>query len=153
MPMRPLALARAAVVVALVSASVGAYAMLESEAIIKYRQGVMKAIGGHMAASAQVVRGKVDQAEALEAHAAAIAALSKNVPELFPEGSDFGETDAKIAIWDDWSGFEEAARKSSEAAQAYQEAAGSGDRAAVAAAFKDLSDTCKGCHEDYRVKD
>ena len=37
----------------------GTHAEADPENLIKYRQGAMSALGGHMGASAQIVRGKV----------------------------------------------------------------------------------------------
>ena len=39
----------------------------ESEDIIKYRQAVMKAIGGHMSATSLIVRGKITDKALLKA--------------------------------------------------------------------------------------
>ena len=46
---------------------------------IKYRQGVMKAIGGHAGAIAQIAYGGVDHGGHLADHANAFAALTKMV--------------------------------------------------------------------------
>lgn len=132
----------------------GAAAQLESESIIKYRQGAMKALGGHMGAMSQIVRGKVDYGDHLPEHARAAADLARRVAAMFPEGSDFGETDALMAVWDEPEKFEEAAQASADAAAAFAEAAeGGADRATLVKAFKDLGGSCKGCHEDFRRKD
>ena len=123
------------------------------ENYIKYRQATMKAIGGHMGASSQIVRGKVSPEGHLVMHADALAALSSDLTALFPEGSDFGETKAKDAIWENWSDFEKAAADAKQATSEFAAAAGSGDADRIKAAHKALGKACKGCHEDYRVED
>ena len=125
----------------------------DPENYIKYRQAVMKAIGGHMSASSQIVRGKVPEGAQLAMHAQALADLSGNVTRLFPAGSDFGETRAKEAIWEDWAKFEQAANAAKDATAAFAAAVAGGDSEKIAAAQKDVGKSCKGCHKDFRQKD
>jgi cytochrome c556 len=120
---------------------------------IKYRQNYMKAIGGHMGSANQLVRGKVDRQGHLMRHATALTQLTKDLPVLFPEGSDFGETDAKEEIWSDWEAFEQAANKTSKASAAFANAVQSGNGDAINEHFKDLGEACKGCHKKYREEE
>ncbi len=131
----------------------GVYAESDPDNIIKYRRNVMKALGGHMGATAQIVRGKVAYGDHLAFHAESIEAISRRVGEMFPEDSDFGETKAKEAIWEKPDEFEEAVEKAEMAAAAYLAAAGGSDQAAIGTAFRSLSDACKGCHKKFREKD
>lgn len=123
------------------------------EDYIKYRQAMMKAIGGHTGAASQIVRGKVAPEGDLLMHAKALAELNANITRLFPEGSDFGETKAKEEIWAQWDKFEQAAGNAEKATAAFSEAVTGGDAAQIAKAFKDVGKSCKGCHKDFRVKD
>lgn len=125
----------------------------EPENYIKYRQAMMTAIGGHNGAATQIMRGKVDPEGDLVIHANALAALSSNIPRLFPEGSDFGETKAKDEIWSQWDKFEQAANDAKMATAAFSEAVSSGDADRIAKTFKDVGDSCKGCHKEFRQKD
>lgn len=126
----------------------------QPENYIKYRQAMMKAIGGHMSAISQLVRGKVANNGDLAMHASALAALNKDLTRLFPEGSDFGETQAKAVIWDEWEKFDKAAGEAAKATAALADAASGGaDAAQIAAAHKAVGQSCKGCHEDFREKD
>ncbi len=106
-----------------------------------------------MGASAQIVRGKVDYQDHLLFHAESIEALSRRVSELFPDGSDFGETGAKEVIWEKWDDFQEAARKGRQAAADYLAAVKSGDKAAIGKSFRALADACKKCHKKFREED
>ena len=129
-------------------------AEVEPENWIKYRQGSMKALGGHMAASAQLVRGRVEGEGLLAMHADSLARLSSDLPTMFPEGSDFGETDAREEIWQSWDQFEKTARDSAAAARAFAEAVKGGAAPEEAAErFKTLADSCKACHKDFRVEE
>lgn len=140
--------------IALLALTVTTSAMaMEPENYIKYRQAMMDAVGGHMGASTQIVRGKVDLQEDLQMHAKALAALNANLVRLFPQGSDFGETKATAAVWDEPDKFQQAADAARDATAAFASAVEGGDAAAIAAAHKDVGKSCKGCHEDFRQKD
>jgi len=130
-----------------------ALAEADPENVIKYRRASMKSLGGHMGAMAQIVRGKVDYRDQLVLHAEAVAAVSKSLLTLFPEGSDFGETRAKESVWEKWEEFEKAAGKGEKAAADFLATARGADQAAMGKAFKALSDACKGCHKTFREKE
>ena len=114
---------RTTIIAALLVAAAPAALAEDPEDFIKYRQAVMKAIGGHTGAASQIVRGKVNPEGALGMHANALAELSKDLTGLFPEGSDFGETKAKEEIWSDWAKFEKAADDARTATAAFAERA------------------------------
>ncbi len=124
----------------------------EPEDQIKYRKAVMKVIGGHMGGISAILRGKVDNSADLKAHAMGMAAASVMARGLFPEGSDFGETRTRDTVWSDAAGFASAVERFEQTASAFNSAVESGDRAAMGRAMKDLGGSCKGCHDDYRVK-
>lgn len=126
--------------------------MEQAEAAIQYRQNVMKAIGGLMGTSVGQLRDGLAYGPEMAKVASALQALTHDIPALFPEGSDFGETDAKSEVWEDRKGFEEAASKMREQVDAFSSAVNTGDRKKMLGAFRDMGDACKGCHEDFRVK-
>lgn len=113
----------------------------------------MKAIGGHMGASASIIRGKVKYDSDLLDHARAIEAMSKDIPGLFPADSDIGVTAAKEEIWTKRKAFEKASYDSKKAASAFVKAVKSKNKSSMQAAFRDLGASCKACHKDFRVKD
>jgi len=125
----------------------------DSEDIIKYRQKAMSSQGAHVSAMAQIVRGKVSYTGHMRSHAVGVAGVAAHVKSMFPEGSDFGVTDAKMAVWENRADFEKAADESKEAADALVVAVDSGDGTAIGEAFKTLSQSCKGCHEDFKKED
>ena len=137
----------------LVGMAGGVTAESDPENVIKYRQGSMSALGGHMSASAQIVRGKVNYGDHLLFHAEAIEAISRRVSELFPEGSDFGETEAKAEIWEQWDEFQTVSRKAQQAAGDYLVAVKGGDKAVIGKSFRSLADACKQCHKKFREQD
>ena len=63
---------------------------------MKYRQSVMKAIGGHMGSIAAVVKGEVSHGPHVANHARGIKDMSLIVPDIFPPNStydDYNKTD------------------------------------------------------------
>ncbi len=125
----------------------------EPEDVIKYRQNVMKANGAHMAAAGAILQGKVGYKAHLSEHAKALAAINKDIPGLFPKGSDFGDTEALDAVWSKRADFEKRAKDTQTKADAFAKVAAGGDMKAASAKFKELSDSCKACHKDYRKEE
>ena len=140
--------------VAGIAATLGAVgASEESAGIIKYRQAVMSAQGGHMSALARVVQGEADFAADIPAHARALSDLSTMVIPTFPEGSLEGaETDALPVIWEDWDDFTVAADALETASEDLVAAAEGGDMTAIAAAFGEVGRTCRSCHDTFRAE-
>lgn len=131
----------------------GAAFAAEPEDIIKYRQSVMKANGAHMAAAGAIINGKVDFKGQLGDHAKALQAINKDINSLFPKDSDFGETKALDAVWKNNADFQKRAKESAQKADALAKTVAAGDSKNYGARFKELSDTCKACHKDYRKEE
>lgn len=127
----------------------------DPKSLAEYRKKVMDSMGGHAGAIAAMVKQEVSY-DHLQAHADAIAATAPIVGDIFPENSgpdDYDDTDALPAIWEKPDAFKQAVEKFQAAAAAFPEAAASGDRATVMAAFKDLGGACGNCHETFRADD
>ena len=71
---------------------------------------------------------------------------------MFPAGSDKGETKALPTVWSDMAGFQAASKNADAAYDKLAVAAGSGDLAALTAAFGDTGKACGACHEKFRAK-
>jgi cytochrome c556 len=82
----------------------------------------------------------------------ATAAWAKQIPTLFPPGSDKGDTKALPEIWSDNAGFMKAAAELGTAADKLTAAAKANDKDAFAAALKDVGGACGACHKTYRAK-
>lgn len=124
----------------------------DTDGDIKYRQSVMRAVGGHMGAMVTIVKGQGGSKSDLAGHAHALAELSKIAGTIFPEGSDFGETRALPDIWEKPAEFKQAVTAfQTEAAKLAQVAKG-GDMSAFAAQIKNLGGACGGCHKKFREK-
>lgn len=135
------------------AAALPAAAVAESdpEDIIKYRQNVMKANGANMGAMAAILQGKVPEyKDRLGDHARGVQAGTKNIPALFPKGSDFGDTEALESVWKNPVEFKKRSDDTSKKADALAKAVAGGDMKAIQARFRELSDSCKACHKDFR---
>jgi cytochrome c556 len=117
---------------------------------IKYRKGIMKAVGGTMGSLAAVLKN-----QAPKEHARPLAMTMRNlasiVPEIFPASSDFGETAALPAIWEKPAEFKSALNAFTLAAAILPDAAAKGGED-YKIAFVALGKACKGCHETFRKK-
>lgn len=125
----------------------------EPEDVIKYRKNVMKANGAHVAAAGAIIQGKVDYQARLAEHARAIETINKDIVGLFPKDSDFGDTTALDAVWSKRAEFEKRARDAAQKSSAFARAVAAGDAKAYGAKFKELSDSCKACHKDFRKEE
>jgi cytochrome c556 len=79
-------------------------------------------------------------------HVNGLVALSGLVHTLFPEGSQGG--DALPAIWENPDDFASKVNDFESAAGALKAAMDSGGD--IGAAFQQVGQACKGCHDDYR---
>ena len=107
----------------------------------------MKGIGRELKADAPSV-------ETLRRHAGLIARYAPQIPSWFPAGTgpETGiRTHAKAEIWSDNRTFRQRAEALRVAADRFNQAALSGDVAAIRAAQPGLSDACKNCHERFRA--
>ncbi|MCH7486660.1 MAG: cytochrome c [Proteobacteria bacterium] len=132
-----------------------AQAVDEPENVIKYRQSVMKAIGGHTGAIVGVVKGEVSYVDHVAAHARGINEMSKLLAGLFPEGTsqfEFPNTRALPEIWDDFSKFEAAAKALEVESAKMVEVAASGDLGAIGGQLQNLGKACGSCHKSFRQK-
>lgn len=138
---------------ALVALPLWAFAAAEPEDIIKYRQNTMKANGAHMATMGAIISGKVDYKGQLADHARAVQAINKDIPGLFPKDSDFGDTKALDGVWSKRAEFEKRAKDTKEKSDALVKLVAGGDNKAIGAKFKELQDSCKACHKDFRKEE
>jgi cytochrome c556 len=134
-------------------AATAAFAADEPANLIKYRQAVMKAIGGHMGAIAGIAKGEVSFIDEVEGHALAINTMSGSLLRLFPKGSgtEAGDTRALPEIWQQWSDFEEAVESLKSESAKLAEVARGGDMGAIGAQVGALGKNgCGGCHKKFR---
>lgn len=144
----------AAAAVALTVLAPAAASAMEAEAAVKYRQEIMKAIGGHLTPVVMVLKGEVPYAEQMPANAALLAETAKLALLPFEQntaGSGI-KTTAKDEIWSEWEKFSGGMKKMEETTAQLAAAAESGDKAAIGEAIQAVGQTCKGCHDNFRTK-
>lgn len=148
--------------VALTAVTGTAHAAGDVDGMIKYRQNVMSALGGHVGAADRILRGQVPMRNQLKLHAEAAARITATVTTLFPKDTvppeaEFAgatvETKATDAIAAKPADFDKATRQAEQATAAFLKAINDGaDDATLAKTFKAVGQSCKGCHTDFRRK-
>jgi cytochrome c556 len=129
-----------------------ATAQADDETTIKYRQSVMKGVGGHTGAIFQIVKKDIPHKDHLLAHARALNDLLAMTKDAFKAETSGGKTRAKPKIWTDFAGFEKAAREAEMASAELVVAVDSSNEMEISKKFAAVQDTCKGCHKEYREK-
>ena len=122
------------------------------EDTIKYRHAIMEAMSSHVAAILLIATNKIDARQHLQEHADAVANLSGELGQLFPEGSGGSETETLPEIWSDSEKFSAAVKKMQDSAQSLQAAAGANDNKAFMGTFAAAGKACKSCHESFRAE-
>ena len=122
----------------------------EAEDIIAYRQSVMKSLAVNSKMIKTILNKKVSHqhlSELVSHFASKAMMLNGN----FPEGSDFGETDAKEEIWENKADFDSKIKDLEKVTQQL------GIAVQKQAPNKELMDNflairkaCKACHKKYR---
>lgn len=151
-----------ALVAALAATAFVAFAMPGSAAdlggsVIKMRQDIMKEHGADLKVINEQLEAASFDAAAVQEAAARLNDRVQNLHYLFPEGSgiddNVGKTAAKAEIWSEWDKFVEASHTLEEAAATLVEAAATGDKDNVMAAFAEVGKNgCGGCHSSFRQK-
>ena len=102
----------------------------------------------------QMLKGQADfDAETLKASLQTFLDASKTFGDLFPEGTETGEkTRAAPAIWEDRAGFDKALADFNAAAAAAL-AASPGSLEEAKPVVGPIFQTCKGCHDSYRLEE
>lgn len=139
-------------VLAATAVIVSGVAVAQQDAIAT-RKAAMKAVGGATKTSVQMIKGEIPfDAVAAKASADTIANGWAGFAKQFPKGTETGgETTAAPKIWETFADFDEKGKKMAvEAAKA--SAASAQGAEAFKTAFGEVTKSCKGCHDDYRVK-
>jgi cytochrome c556 len=113
----------------------------------------MKAIGSQMGSIVAILKGEVDNKDALATHAAIMGAATKVAItgpafKMKTDGEGVEKTTATGAIWTDWAKFEAGLMALEKAGAAMADAGANASMDNV----KALGATCKGCHDDFREK-
>ena len=123
-------------------------ASAQADGPIAERKNDMKAMQREL----EAMKAALDSGDiaAIAPRAKTLHGLLEVIPGLFPPDSATGDTKALPAVWSDRAGFEAAARNAIAASGKLEQAAGSGDKAATAQAFREMGAGCGGCHRNFR---
>jgi cytochrome c556 len=138
----------AALVAALAVA--GASLAASSMGVIEDRQQAMEDIGGAMKELGAIAKKEAPfDAGVVEKNAGIVAEALMKSADLFPEGSDKGDTEtwAKAEIWSDYSDFQAKLETAQAEAVALKSVAVETE---FGPALGKLGNACKGCHKVYR---
>ena len=115
----------------------------ESEDNIQYRQHIMEGLSSNLKASSMILKGKIKTD--ISGHTASILDSATRLSELFPEGSDFGDTEAKAEIWEQEEKFKTELNKFKKAAIDFNKSPSMNTLSAI-------GKSCKSCHKAFREK-
>ncbi|HZW14248.1 MAG TPA: cytochrome c [Noviherbaspirillum sp.] len=146
-------------VIALLAATIAgtAGAQVKPEDAIKFRQSGYGFMAWNMQRIKANVEGKFDKDEVVKAANAIQAIANSGMGALYLPGTDKGKgwetTRAKPAIWTEKEKLGKAAVAFNKEANEMAKVAATGDAAAVKEQLGKLGSTCKGCHDDFKIKD
>jgi len=132
-----------------------AQAQVPADRAIKYRQSALTVMSTSFGRIGAQVKGdiKLDPA-ALYANAEVVELMSKFAFDGFLQGTEqsSGATKAKPEIWKEWDKFKKLQGDLQAATAKLSEAAKGSDPKALQAAFGQVGQACKACHDPYRAQ-
>lgn len=140
-----------------VTASAFAQQAPKPENIIKWRQSVYQVLAWNSGRIKANVDGQFNREEVVRAANSTAAIANSGLGALYAPGTEQGkgwhDTAAKPEIFKDGKKVGDLAGNFVHEANELAKVAANGDQAAVKAQFGKLGQTCKACHDDYKVKD
>ncbi len=123
-----------------------------NDSIIEARQAGQDMLDGSFAGIRTVLAAKGDVTKVSDT-AAAMARWARNLPTLFPTGTETGhDTKARSTVWSDHAGFVKAANTFADATDKLAALAKAGDAAGMADQVKVVGAGCGACHRGYRER-
>ena len=130
-----------------------AYAQVQPEHRLKYRQGVMRAVAFQWGPLTAFAKGEAQWGPAMAQRAVNLAALAAIAEDVFPEASKgIPNSDAKPEIWTKPDDFKTKAAAFKTETAKLADLAKAGNADAIKAQIAATGKTCGGCHDDFRVK-
>ena len=131
----------------------GVLAQVKPEAQIRYRQSVMNVMGRSFGALNAMAKGEAPYNKDAAARNAAIVEMMSGLPApAFGPGTDKGApTKADMKIWSEGEKFKTAYEKM--VGEVKKLPAAAGDDVTLKAQVGEVGKACKGCHDDFRLKE
>lgn len=121
------------------------------EDAIKYRKASFTVMAAHFGRLGAMANGRTPyDAKAAADNADVVATLSKLPWAAFGEGTDKGDTRAKLEVWKEAAKYKEAADKMQAEIVKLNTAAKAGNIDALKVAFGPAAASCKACHDNFR---
>ena len=133
--------------------AVPAAAESTAEDAVKYRQYIMRALSGHGGAVMMITGGTAGDAGTMSNHLDALANLAAEVAAAFAQNAVTEDSESLPVVWEDPDRFADAVAALEAAVTQLGDVAGSGDAEAIDAAVKGLRQSCRDCHDNFRVDD
>ena len=146
------------VILALVAVAFAGAAVAQEKIVneIKWRQSAYGFAAWNMARIKSNVEGTYNKEEVIKAANAIQAVANSGMGALYAAGTDKGtgweKTRAKPEIWTEQEKLGKAAMAFVKEANEMAKVAAAGDAAASKAQMGKLGGTCKGCHDDFKIK-
>jgi cytochrome c556 len=146
------------VILALVAVAFAGAAVAQEKIVneIKWRQSAYGFAAWNMARIKSNVEGTYNKEEVNKAANAIQAVANSGMGALYAAGTDKGtgweKTRAKPEIWTEQEKLGKAAMAFVKEANEMAKVAAAGDAAASKAQMGKLGGTCKGCHDDFKIK-
>ena len=146
------------VILALVAVAFAGAAVAQEKIVneIKWRQSAYGFAAWNMARIKSNVEVTYNKEEVIKAANASQAVANSCMGALYAAGTDKGtgweKTRAKPEIWTEQEKLGKAAMAFVKEANEMAKVAAAGDAAASKAQFGKLGGTCKGCHDDFKIK-
>ena len=133
-----------------------AAAQVKPEDAIKWRQSGYGFMAWNMARIKMNVEGTYNKEEVIKAATAIQAIANSGMSALYPAGSDKGtgweKTRVKPEFFTNKEGVTKVAMAFNKEANEMAKVAAAGDAAATKEQLGKLGGTCKGCHDDFKIK-
>lgn len=133
-----------------------AVAQMKPEDAIKYRQSGYAFMKWNMERIKMNVEGSYNKEDVIKAANAIQGIANSGMGALYLPGTDKGtgweKTRAKPEIWTDKEKLGKAAMAFNKEANEMAKVAATGDAAAAKEQLGKLTGTCKGCHDDFKIK-
>ncbi|MCL2344722.1 MAG: cytochrome c [Desulfobulbus sp.] len=135
----------------------GAAAQMKPEEAIKFRQSAYATMAWNMQRIKANVEGAYNQDEVIKAANVIQSIANSGMGALYLPGTDKGKgwekTRVKPALFTDKEQVGKLATNFNREANEMAKVAATGDAAAAKIQFGKLGETCKACHDDFRIKE
>ncbi len=112
----------------------------------------MKTISMHYKSLKLLSAGRITQPEQWLPQAQGLNNMAKMISTAYPDESDFGDTDAKESIWENKTDFNEKADALVKFSKQLVSVIEQGKQEQALEILREVSQTCKNCHKNYREK-